>query len=100
MHVKLTSSKHLFDIWQETSYRRIADEQTLLKIRLPDVNITSNRLVLSGVYEHGIIVLPCFLEYIQPEYHIFLIFLMVKPCILNMVPCKSLFLNTYWSAMA
>jgi len=30
------------------SYRRIADEQTLLKIRLPDVNITSNRLVLSG----------------------------------------------------
>jgi len=45
MHVKLTSSKHLFDIWQETSYRRIADEQTLLKIHLPDV-ITSNRLVL------------------------------------------------------
>jgi len=46
MHIKLTSSKRLFDIWQETSYRRIADEQT--KIRLQDVNITSNRLVLSG----------------------------------------------------
>jgi len=46
MHVKLTSSKRLFDILQETSYRHIADEQTLLKIRLPDVNITSNRLVL------------------------------------------------------
>jgi len=30
------------------SYRGIADEQTLLKIHLPDVNITSNRLVLSG----------------------------------------------------
>jgi len=45
MHVKLTSTKRLFDIWQETSCRRIADEQTLLKIRLPDVNITSNRLV-------------------------------------------------------
>jgi len=43
-----TSSIRLFDICQETSYRRIADEQTLLKIRLPDVNITSNRLVLSG----------------------------------------------------
>jgi len=26
----------------------IADEQTLLKIRLPDVNITSNRLLLSN----------------------------------------------------
>jgi len=48
MRVKLTSSKNLIDIWQETSYRCIADEQTLLKWRLPDVNITSNRLVLSG----------------------------------------------------
>jgi len=44
----MTSSKRLFDIGQETSYRRIADEQTLLKIRFPDVKITSNRLVLSG----------------------------------------------------
>jgi len=24
--------QHLFEIWQETSYRRIADEQTLLNI--------------------------------------------------------------------
>jgi len=48
MHVKLTSSKRLFDIWQETSYRRLADEQTLLKIRLPDVNWRSISLVLSG----------------------------------------------------
>jgi len=43
MDVKLTSSKRLFDIWQETSNIHIADEQTLLKIRLSDVNITSNR---------------------------------------------------------
>jgi len=43
MHVKLTSSKRLFDIWQETSNIHIADEQTLLKIRHSDVNITSNR---------------------------------------------------------
>jgi len=43
-----TFSKHLFDIWQEMSYRLIADKQTLLKIHLPDVKkITSNRLVLS-----------------------------------------------------
>jgi len=42
MHVKLTLSKHLFDIWQETSYRHIA------KIILPELKITSNRLVLSG----------------------------------------------------
>jgi len=28
--------------------RPIADEQTLLKICLPDVKITSNRIVLSG----------------------------------------------------
>jgi len=25
MHVKLTSSKHLFDIWQETTYCRWAN---------------------------------------------------------------------------
>jgi len=41
-YILKTSSKRLFDICQETSYRRTADEQTLLKIRLPD------RLVLSG----------------------------------------------------
>jgi len=29
----ITSSKHLFDIWQETSYRRLADEQTLVLIK-------------------------------------------------------------------
>jgi len=37
MHYIETSSKRLFDIWQETSYRRLADEQTLLKIRLHSI---------------------------------------------------------------
>jgi len=32
------SSKRLFDIGQKMSNRRIADEQTLKKMRLPDVN--------------------------------------------------------------
>jgi len=41
MHSK---SKRLFDIC-----RRLADEQTLFKICLPDVNRRSNSLVLSGI---------------------------------------------------
>jgi len=48
--------QHLFDIWQKISYRRIADEQTLLKIRLPDVNIPSNRLASIPVGQLGV---PC-----------------------------------------
>jgi len=51
----LTSSKCLFDIWQETSYRRIADEQTLLKI-YRSLSLT-HTLTMVAMWRHQIFML-------------------------------------------
>jgi len=54
MFILETSSKRLFDICRKRPIDVLQMSKHSLKIRLPDVNRTSNSLVLSGLtFNHG-----------------------------------------------